>query len=408
MINIQRLSRDRRPNRWVVSFATVLLFASQHGHANWQVSPVLKAGVEVDDNATLAFRTDEEISFEGLLLEAGANFNFLSDRTDFTLAPRVRSNNYNDNTEFESTDVFLASQLRHQLQSGQFGFRMNYDRQTVRTAERANTELTDELEDIPGDDSGQVASDGTRDRFRFKPSWGYDLSNVTTIGAELEYIGVRYNDIPDGFLDDFDDVRLNLLYRRKVSDRTSALVRLSGRQYESDAEQPQDLTGYGGLVGFERALSPTTRLQALIGFEDSDVASAEPIANVTLVRRLETIDFRAQYRRALNSNGRGRVAARDQINVNFSRRLTEKLSAGLGVRAYRTQSLDSDDLITVGERDYVQLRSSFTWNFTRNLQFEADYRYTILDQSDEIGESSNSNRVTLWLIYQPRRQNARR
>jgi hypothetical protein len=47
------------------------------------------------------------------------------------------------------------------------------------------------------------------------------------------------------------------------------------------------------------------------------------------------------------------------------------------------------------------LQTLFTWYLSEAFVIEADYRYTVLDRSNAIGERSNSNRVGLWFVYQP-------
>ena len=381
------------------------LMAGEAAQAQWTFDPVLRVGAESDDNATLTVRTDEEISLDGFLAEAIAGLSYEAPRTNFSFQPRVRSNNYSDNPEAESTDVFVASRWTHETQSSTFGLRVNFDQQTARTAERANTDFDEELDDITGDDSGRVGSFGKRDKWRFRPSWAFGVSDVTTLNAELDFIDVQYGSAFAGILEDYQDARLNLAYRQDVSDRTTAIVELTGRQYESDAATVEDVTGYGALVGVERALSETTRLTALIGVEDTDIASAEPVGEIALRRRLETINIVAQYRRSLNASGVGRVSVRDQINVNFTRQLNQRLSAGIGARVYRVERLEDDTFMGDAGRDYVQLRSNIVWNFTPTFSFEADYRYTILDRSNTLGESSNSNRIAFWFVYRPNNVN---
>ena len=78
--------------------------------------------------------------------------------------------------------------------------------------------------------------------------------------------------------------------------------------------------------------------------------------------------------------------------------MSERLAAGLGVRAYTTNALDKD--VNFNERDYAQLAAQFTWALTEKLALRTDYRYTFLDRS-EADETANSNRLTLWLSYTP-------
>jgi hypothetical protein len=108
----------------------------------------------------------------------------------------------------------------------------------------------------------------------------------------------------------------------------------------------------------------------------------------------------ALYRRSIIASGAGQLSVRDSIILNFRRRLSEKISAGLGVRAYQSRGIGGLPLIE--DRKYIQLQSSFLWYLTKSMVIEADYRYTILDRSDSGGGRSNSNQINLWIVYQPR------
>jgi hypothetical protein len=383
--------------------ATSLLLASGLAAAQWRVEPIIKVGGEYDDNATLDDFTDQEITLQGYLLEGTLDMRYASQLTSFNFTPRVLSRNYSDNPEYESTDVFVNSRFDRQMQFSSIGFRVNYDQQTVRTAERADADLdSDDPDDITGDDSGRVGLIGDREKWRITPNWAYRFSESSTISAELDYFDVNYDDVFADLLTDYTDARLNVSFRPGYSERSAFLMTATGRHMESDRLGTTSVDGAGLLVGLDRTLSQTTRVSAMVGVENTDDdtdAVSEVVGNVTLIRNLETINILAQYRRSISASGAGRVSSRDQINVNFNRRLNQKISAGIGISAYHSQGLG--DTVSIDDRDYVQLRTMFSWYLTPAFVVEADYRYTILDRGDAVGERANSNHVTLWFIYQP-------
>ena len=174
------------------------------------------------------------------------------------------------------------------------------------------------------------------------------------------------------------------------------------RTFQADDGSPS-VDGMGFNIGFDRRITETTRFRATAGLEDTDVINDESevawVANVSLFRQLETTTLLAQYRRSVSASGVGRLGARDSFNLNFTRNLTDKISAGLGARVYTTTAL-KDIGNNFDERNYVQLRSQFTWYLSENFSLEANYRYTFLDR-ESLGESSNSNQITLWLTWQP-------
>ena len=126
------------------------------------------------------------------------------------------------------------------------------------------------------------------------------------------------------------------------------------------------------------------------------------VGYVRLVRNLETIRMFAQYRRTVSASGAGSLSARDSVSLNFQRRLNEKITAGLGVRAYESSGLGGET--TIDDRSYVQLQSSVLWYLSTSFVIEASYRYTVNDRSTFtfIGERANANQVNIWFTYQPR------
>ena len=234
------------------------------------------------------------------------------------------------------------------------------------------------------------------------------MSQAASIGLGATYTNVRYDDVFQGILTGYDDLRLNGTYRYAYSPTSTFIVNGTGRTYESkDLDPPSEIDGYGLRFGIEREVSNTTRLRVLVGAESSDVASGgsttEAVGEIILRQRLETINLLARYERLVNSSGSGRLALRDSINLNATRQLNERLSASLGIRAYRDDPIGA--AANVEDRQYVQVRARATWYLTASFSAEFDYRYTVLDRGDLIGESGNSNQINIWFAYQPNSRN---
>jgi len=370
--------------------------------AQWTIEPIIKVGAERDDNATLTVRTDDILDVSGFLYDISARFSYQSALTNFYITPQLLSRNYSDHPEIDSDDIFVRSLWSHQRRSSLLRLGLRYDNQTVRTAERAGVDLdVDDPDEIPEDDTGFVGFQDTRERLRITPSWAFDFSNAMSMRISLDYLDTTYDESLQLFLNDYTDTRLTAALNRDFSERTTGIALLTGRQYEV-SNSPNDTDGVGLMVGFQRSLSETTITRVLVGFEDTDsnISELDPtfIADISLRRRLETVNFLAQYRRSVSASGSGRLSVRNSINLNLSRMLSERITAGLGVRAYDTDSLD--DVLTIDERNYVQLRAQFIWGLSTNFSIEADYRYTFQDRA-ALGESSNSNQVNLWFSYRP-------
>ena len=386
-----------------ISIVVLMAFWNVDARAgNWRIEPQFRVGVEKDDNAALSIRTDEEANISGLLLDASAEFKYSSPTTVFSATPRIISRDYGD-PEFDSDDKFFRFNYRRDGKSSIFRFRGDMSRELVRTAERIDTDLDiDDPDEIPVDDSGRIGIRDNRDRFQFIPDYTYKLSSVSTLGFGLNYTVVAYDEGFGGFLNDYTDLKAKFSYRRTLSERNTAIY--EGTYLSYDPENRDTANGYALNVGVEHRLSEKTVLRVLVGGEVTEVLPGQresnPVANISLIRRLETITLLAQYQRVISGGGGGSLATRDILNLNLTRRLNDKISAGLGVRAYSTTPLQGT--IGIEERDYVQLRARFIWNLSRTIALEANYRFTLL-QRTVLGDSANSNNIVFSLNWRPSR-----
>jgi hypothetical protein len=371
----------------------------------WKFDPILIAGVTVDDNANLSIRTDEEIELSGYLADVTARVDYLSSVSNFYIAPRIRMHKF-DESEFDSTDLFVRLYYRYQTRANTFAIRAFAEREAVRTAERADTDLDiDDPNDITNDDSGLVQVGGDRDKIRIRPSWRYQFSNTSALTATINYFDIAYDDVFLDVLVDYTDAQGELGFNRSLSDRTVGLFVATVRRFEN-ADNVLEFDGYGAMVGFERAISQTTMFTALVGVDsanfDADNVEDETavVADINLVRQLETIQMLAQYKRSITASGTRIPSIRDNFNLNFTRRLSEKIIAGLGARMYRTELISG---VGSAGRDYVKLTAKLGWNFTPTFLVAFEIGHTILDRGAILGESADSNQAAITFVYRPNR-----
>jgi hypothetical protein len=371
---------------------------------DWKFEPVIGVGGEFDDNATLDIRTDEEVELEGYLLDLSARISYLSPKSAFSFEPVWRSRNYSDEPDFDSDDLFLTSRYAYSGTANSFGFRVNFDSQSIRTAERSDSDLDiEDPEDIPENDSGRTFRNGTRDNWRFVPFWRYQISDVSSFGATVRYVDATYKDQVVQTLNDYTDLRLNLDYRHDVSAVTTLVYGGTVRDYESE-NADSGIEGYGIFGGFDRAMSSTIRMKVRLGVEKTDTPDVktdpELVGSIGLTRNIKTINLLAEYRRSIQASGTRSLSIRDQVSLNFRRQLSEKITAGLGVRAYKSRGFGVGS--SIDDRNYVQLLASVRWYLMPTFTIETEYRYTVLDRLiADSSEGSNSNRVNLWFRWQP-------
>jgi hypothetical protein len=381
--------------------------------AEWRLEPIIRAGYEYDDNATVRVSPSAIDEIQGYILEGIATIGYATERTTFDITPRLRSRNY-DEEIYDSNDGFLKFDLNHDGLKSDLRIRGNYTDESVRTAEREDADPgVDDPDEITGDDSGRLFSFGRRQRLWIAPQWRYDFSERSAIAAKVIYTDMDYEDIIAGSHTPYTDARLEASLIRGFSTRTRAYVKASARRYERDDQPvgaPKEVDGYTYSIGLERGLTETTRFRAEIGVEESKPEIGESDTNAVwdfnLRNKLETVTVLAQVKRSINASGTGRISLRDSFNLSLKKQFSERTEGGLGIRAYTTEQLKGDS-DTFDERDYAQFRAQLAYALSRTLWVEADYRYTWIDRSTASG-SGKANSIVLWFNYKPTAMTASR
>ena len=387
----------------------IAVLGSGVASADWNFDPILRAAYDFDDNATLSTRTDDEVELSGYLAEASLDMIYTSERSYLSMRPAVRARDYGDDIEaadWNADDQFFNVLGLYEGDKNSFRILADASRELVRTAELADADLDTEIdpEDIADDQSGFVTNQ-RRNRVHISPRWTHQFSGVSSIETDLSYLTTGYEETEDLVsLFDFTDIRLRFGYRRNFSERNSGVFSITARDYQTDRfggdRQTYELAG-----SFIRRLSDTTQFRARVGIEsleqeDTGLPSVsidpQPTAEISLSRHLQTIRLLAQYRKTVNASGRGSLTSRDELNLRFSRDLNDRVTVGLGARAYRAETVSG----AFNTQNFVQIRGQVVWRISRIFSMQADYRHTVIDRGF-IDGAADSNRFTLWLSYQP-------
>ena len=408
--NTNSVTKRRLATKLMLVMLPIAVLGSGAASADWNFDPVLRAAWDFDDNATLSTRTDDEVDLSGYMAEASLDFIYTSERSYLSLRPMMRTREYGAEPEAEdwnADDQFFDILGFYEGDKNSFRIFADISRESVRTAELADADLDTEIDpdDIADDQSGFITTQ-RRDRYRIAPRWTHRFSKVSSIETDLSYLATGYEETDDLFsLFDFTDIRLRIGYRRNFSERDSAVFSIGARDYDTD-RFAGDRKSYEITGSFIRRLSETTQFRARVGvesLEQEDVGlptlsiDPQPTAEISLSQQLKTIRLFAQYRKRVNPSGRGGLTSRDELNLRFSRDLNDRVTVGLGARAYKTETVSG----ITNTQDFVQMRGQVVWRISPAFSMQADYRHTVIDRG-LIDGAADSNRFTLWLSYQPK------
>lgn len=247
---------------------------------------------------------------------------------------------------------------------------------------------------------------GDRERFWIAPRWSYDITEKTAIAAGVAYSDVNYK-LPVQTLVSFTDLRFDASLRRKLSEKTTGYVTASTRQFERAVDSngtSRNVDTHALNVGFDHGLSEITRFRAEVGVEQTRPNVGENssafVADIHVVKNLETLKLLAQYKRTVSASGDGFLVPRDSVTLSMIKQFSERVSGGLAAHAYKTSRSDLDPN-QGSERNYAQFAADLTYALSRVFSVEALYRHTYIDRSTLAGGAADSNEFGLTLIYQP-------
>jgi len=388
----------------VLCTATVLLYSATSSAQEWRFHPEVRVGVEYDDNSRLSTDPAFVQKSDGYLIGASLDMRYATERTTFSIRPRILSRNYDEVPDIDSNDQFVDLNFNREFLKGNLGIRANFAMESVRTAERTDPNLDEEDPNlISDDDIGLVFTREDRDRLRISPQWNYDIGQRTSLTLSGEYLDVGYSGAVNSFFVDYSDARFEGTLLRRFSTRTNAYFSAGVRQYDNKAGN-DDYNGMGAGIGIRSNLSETLRVQAEIGYEEAELEStgesdSAVVANVSLVRTLETVSYFLRFSRSISPGGNGRLSERDSFNLNIRKKLSERVSGSVGLRLNNTDDIVSTPQ-SLGGRDLLQFRARLEVAISRSLVVEADYRYNDIKRPAD-GGSADSNSISLWLVYRP-------
>jgi len=376
-----------------------LLLCSTSASANWRAVPTAGAGVEYDDNPLLETNTGSDMSVNGYVVDAGVDLINASPRSQFTFTPSVLVSRY-DNSDLDATNYFANLNYRYGGQRSTFTVWGVYGDETIRTAEQAAVDfgVTDPTQ-IPDDNTGRTFGTANRQRIQLRPQWSYRAGERSLVELGVDYRNVAYDQTSTG-LSDYDQTTGSAAYSYDFSSTSAFRLSAYYRQNHFDLLD-RDLSGNGAALGISHSVSERTEFQMNIGVDSTEDGLGNnqnsTIGDISLIHKLETSTVLASYRRSVVGSGNGILTVRDSINLNYTRQVTQRFSFGGGISAYHSTALG--DNTTNLDRDYYQLRTLFSWNFTPTLSMDLDYRYSNIDRAFQAG-SADSNRVNLTFRYQ--------
>lgn len=329
--------------------------APQLWAADWQVAPAAYVGSSYADNPRLL--ADGGTASSGAVGEFSAVMKRLTERSELSLRPRLRSARHQVDESLDSDDRFLTAGYTWTGERSQWTSELGVTHDTTLTSELGST--------------GLVQSNRRREATSLTVAPRVMLTERVSGGVQMTLSKSRYIDAEFTGLVDYRYEALSLLSTVALSDAGSSL---------SVTAQAAELStqGLGGSDTREATLRLgwsfrpwarwTVALSAGPSLVETDAGSDDDwVFDADIKHQGERWGLTVRGGRSQAPTGRGVLARRDELGLSLDRRVTERLSANVGARWIRSEdSVPQRGAVDTYDVDYGRLDLGASWRLSRD------------------------------------------
>jgi hypothetical protein len=397
---------------FVGSMCLVALLSNPASAAVWLFDPWIGLSQEYNDNYQLSTDSSNEDEVSTTRLSGELALKGKSERLDVKALFGLDAINYSgddDNLDDRNNQSVRLTSAYRVTERNRFALKGNYFRDTiVRTTQ--SLFLPDDDDETPFDpdqdvDVNLVRDDVRRTRFRISPAWNYRLNENTSLGLGYTYSDLSFSgeDSSSGLIES-DSQSISASLGRRVTERDRVTAQISETYFRPDNDRDVDTLAV--TLGWVHKFSESFKMDFKIGARDSDFENAQKssdsgfIGNIGATKRTGLTTYRINLERRESPSSSGNQVEVDEIKVDVSRRITEKLTFDFRGRFFDTET--TSDTNSNSNREYLSLEPNLNWRFLPSWVVGAGYKYSELDFDD--GGSGDSNAAFVNISWSPPRQ----
>jgi hypothetical protein len=340
---------------------------------------------EYDDNVTFV-RTDEISDYLGIISPA-LTLDYASELLKLNAKGIVDVLRYADEKDLNTENQrYLVDAKYRFMERWAISGNFSYIKDTTLDSELEETGIVNFRED--------------RERYNAGAGFSYQVSELSDIGADYEYLKTDYDE--EG-LEDYDYNTILFSYNRKFNDGIDIFT--VAPRYTRGSSDVSDVDGYRLSFGWTHLPSEIYRVKIFLGVrytrqdykdERDTTANWGGVSDINLQKRGETysalIGFASDLYYGPSTNELNQVY---RIYGNLTRRVTERFSVGAYSRLSLTQPDDEDAL---NDKDiwYFIVTPSLTYRLTENHSLRLSYSYQ-QEYDKNVDDDPRSDRNRVWL-----------
>lgn len=258
--------------------------------------------------------------------------------------------------------------------------------------------------DLGDTDPGLVAERVRRQRLIASPSWRWQTSELSRVGAE--YRGTLTDYRTDGVsgLEDYLQHSVRLNSDRQLNELNSLGAALGWSRYETQGSDRR-FDNYGLELTWERTYAEHARFMIAAGVRNTEASSAGSDDKDTgLTMRATWIKQAAAYRlqalaeRDVSPSGAGGLLETDQVYVDVRKNLSEAVVVSGRLRAFETRRVID---VIQDERRYMTVEPRIEYRGGMSWSLGLFYRYRAKERTNDGEGVIDGNAVFAEFRYRP-------
>jgi hypothetical protein len=399
-------------NTRVAVGAMLALGAGSALAADWNIDPRIAVSGVYNDNNRLTEIPENEIEVAGARVDAQVTFRAETPRSSFQLVPRLRSTFYPGDSSEEANDQFLRLLARHKTQRATLSFNANYS--SVVTLGGYFPGSTVEDDDVLGEPGrgegvGRFGLRNREDRLSLVPMLNFELSERQFLEFRAEYLDTSYDIQVSGDRVDYKDLYGSVAYGRALSPTSNLTLRAAYSTYDPD--DGEQVVVQAVDLEWRNSISETSQVFLRGGASRVELDPAETgggsrwetgfTGGAGVRWAFEVTEIWAEIGRNLDPNSSGEIVTRDQLRLQWARRLTEMTRVTVGARLIKDSSTDTNPFRR--DQTYASGSIGFDWRIARAWTLFGSYDHAWREY-DDAPTDARSNAVNIGIIYEPNRR----
>jgi hypothetical protein len=379
-------------------------FGSAFG-AEWWQQPIGYIGVETNSNLDLTPGGQPETTgYVGSLADL---IGIATPNTTTTIKPRIDYRDYPTDSSDNRLEDYLDFNSSYKGQRSSASISGTFDHRDELNAELTPAVYDDVNPTQPtAPQTGRTVTGATRDSAYILPSYAYNVTQRVALGVQGLYQKVNYSPNDAFRYVDFDYYQGKVFAVWTFTQNSDLTFGAYGNKYNA-TRYDSTAKAEGGSLDLNTSWTPLFSTRAGVVVQHSDVDSGIPPgfngtvntwgASFSAIYKGEIQQFRTDLSRIITPSGGGSVYINEQLQLEYDRRLTQRLNLTAATVFTRNRGLT--EKFSGNARDYIRSVVEAKWMMTRTWFIQGGYQYT-WEKYTENPDGAANNRLYLRVGYQ--------